>query len=533
MSQKLQQHNGYIADYYRKSSPNEDRQALSHETQKRMADVTWSALPDDFQLRRRQEFEPESATAFKLNKQRPVYQEMMSEAMTGKIFAVRAFNFSRMMRTPKETGEFVQLMQDGLVRFFVATSTGRIYRHDSSDDISDLMREGGANTKYSMDLGRSVKAGMETKARKGGHASGPVEFGFKPHRYFDDQGILQREVVPDEKRYHLIKALFVAAASGLSLSELVLWAKEKGYTLRATPKRPERFLSKTAIAGILHNPFYKGFRHFDGIITKWTDDPPAPIQLWERVQVVMSLNCTCGSRKKSPELRQNFIFDRCVFCSICGGHMSAYQRKIKSNGKVFVYYECKRRQESGKTGCGTCMRQDRLLAQYQAVLMRVVLPEEKLIVLREKLLEIHEEKMRARSEELTSLTKQYKELELALTEQVKALPKAITLGVSELTEAEISRLKAERQKIKMQLDAGHKDTTAWIEKAIRCFELVGLAQEAILYGSPQIRASVLNAISSKLSVDGEKLICQLRSPFEQVAKDDVRCLWWAILDSNQ
>lgn len=514
MPKKLLPHNGYIADYYRKSNSDKDKQVLSLGTQKRIADETWETLPSEIRANReRKEYEPESESAFKSSK-RVEYPKMIADAKVGKIFAVRAARFDRMVRNPEETGEFVQLMLDGIVRYFIATSTGRIYKYDSSDDIADLMKEGGANTKFSMDLGVRVKEGMISKAKSGGHVSGPVPFGFKPHRYFNELGQEVREVVPDEVRYRWIMLLFIEASLGTSLRDLVKWAKKEKLTLRATPDRSERPLSKTAIAGILHNPFYKGFRHFDGIVTEWTKTPPVPEQLWERVQIVMSINFTSGARKKNPNLRRHFIFDRCVFCNKCGSQLNAYNRTIKSNGKLFVYYECKKEQENGKTGCGSCIRQDRLLAQYEAKLSKVHLPEVALAELREKLTGLHEMKMKDRRVNLNYWNEQYAAKEEAITEQVKALPKSLALGVGHITEAEIERLKAEREGIKKHLDASHIETTNWIDKAVRSYELLHLAQEAIQHGSPKVRAAIVKAVTTNFDVDGKNLICKLRRAFD-------------------
>ncbi len=536
MPKNPQPHDGYIADYYRKSNPEKDKQVLSLGTQKRIADAAWETLPSEIrENRKRKEFEPESESAYKSLEKRTEYSKMIADAKEGKIFAVRAARFDRMVRNPEETGEFVQLMLDGIVRYFIATSTGRIYKHDCSDDIADLMREGGANTKFSMDLGVRVKEGMESKANLGGHVSGPVQFGFKPHRYFNEKGEEVHEVMQDGERYRWIMPLFVEASLGTSLRDLVKWAAapERRITLRATPERPERPLSKTTIAGILHNPFYKGFRHFDGIVTEWTKQPPVPLELWERVQIIMSINYTSGARKKNPDLRQHFMFDRCVFCIKCGNQLNVYDKKIKSNGKLFVYYECKKAQPDGKTGCGTCIRQDRLKTQYEAKLGKAQVPEVAVAELRIKLMGLHEEKMRSRTADLDYWNEKYQEKETAITEQVKALPKSLALGFGHITEGEIEKLKAEREQIKQQLDASHVETTNWIDKVVRSYELLHLVQEAINHGSPKVRAAMLKAVTTNFDVDGKKLICKLRSPFHEASLRDECPEWWAILDSNQ
>ncbi len=141
--------------------------------------------------------------------------------------------------------------------------------------------------------------------------------------------------------------------------------------------------------------------------------------------------------------------------------------------------------------------------------------------------------MRNRTVDLDYWNEKYQEKEAAITEQVKALPKTLALGMGHITEAEIERLKAEREQIKQDLDASHIETTNWIDKVVRSYELLHLVQEAMLHGSPRVRATIVKAVTTNFNVDGKTLICKLRSPFHESSLRDECPEWWTILGSNQ
>lgn len=77
----------------------------------------------------------------------------------------------------------------------------------------------------------------------------------------------------------------------------------------------------------------------------------------------------------------------------------------------------------------------------------------------------------------------------------------------------MTELRRQRDELQAQLYVGHEKGNAWIEKAIRSFEIIELLREAILFGSASPREMALKAIASNYSVEGKKLVWEPRSPF--------------------
>ena len=58
-----------------------------------------------------------------------------------------------------------------------------------------------------------------------------------------------------------------------------------------------------------------------------------------------------------------------------------------------------------------------------------------------------------------------------------------------------------------------------------------MLQEAIFYGSTRPRQLALMGVASNYTVEGDKLLPKLRTPFRQAAKRGECSEWWAGLDS--
>lgn len=90
----------------------------------------------------------------------------------------------------------------------------------------------------------------------------------------------------------------------------------------------------------------------------------------------------------------------------------------------------------------------------------------------------------------------------------------------------------ERDRLQADLNRTHEQGNEWIEKAMKCFELLKSAEEMIEYGSPRVREATLKAIASNYRVIDGKLVCELRSPFREALQQTDDQLWWSLGDSN-
>ncbi len=516
----------YVVGVCRKSQDREDRQIHSLDDQEKMVKEWYSDLPEE--IRRKHPLHTIRTARSAFHPDQPYLLELCEMADRGEVYCVVAVFENRISRNHEDTGRFIQRLSDGRIPFFETTS-GKHYKGDDSGTIFMLCIEGASSWKDSKDKGTIVLQRMEMRAQEGKHM-GRKSFGFKPNTHFSQDGREIRETLADEERLAHAITMYKMAATGIySLTDLDVWADKQGIRARPALNNPTGKLKRSAIAHILHDPYYKGEVWFNGKKAgKWTDNPPVPETLWNKVQIVMSGRNRNTARTKNQQLRRLFMCGNVMKCGKCGGQLSPYRIVKKKTGKMYVYYECK----SGK-GCKTLVEQSKLLAQHKAMQDAVLAGELELDAARDDLLKLHKQKAKEETLQRDKLEARYKKLQEEITDLLMQMKKAEALGVAGEIDAQIKKLVVERDALNAQLNRTHEESTAWIEKALKCFELLRSAQEMLLHGSPQIREGVLKAIASNYSVTDGKLVPDLRSPFREVLQKGERLEWWAILDSNQ
>jgi hypothetical protein len=191
----------------------------------------------------------------------------------------------------------------------------------------------------------------------------------------------------------------------------------------------------------------------------------------------------------------------------------------------YVYYECK----NLRTGCGVLVPQAALVEQLPALLSVVGLAGGDLEILRAKLLEFHERRSQTEIDDRREVNAENKRVVREIGDVFSQRKDAEALGVLDAVDLRLTELRAKRDELQARLNACHEQGTDWVEKAVRSFRLIELLQEAIFYGSRRPRELVLRAIASNYSVEGKRLVPELRSPFRQCAQRRGHPEWWSEL----
>jgi chromosome segregation ATPase len=105
-------------------------------------------------------------------------------------------------------------------------------------------------------------------------------------------------------------------------------------------------------------------------------------------------------------------------------------------------------------------------------------------------------------------------------------------GVLDAVDAKLATLKMRRDELQESIQQLHDESNDWIDHIIECFKLAKLAQEAIQYGSPEIRQAILNALSSNYFVKDGKLVCRPKSRCRERQGEAVCTIWGERWDSN-
>lgn len=184
-------------------------------------------------------------------------------------------------------------------------------------------------------LSEEAKKGLKEKAEDGIYPSGSVPIGYKTEK-------INKRTVPvvDEENKDVVIRLFQLYATGsYSLDSVIEKVESEGYRVSSknTVQNNSPRLIKSTIARIFRNPFYYGDFIWAGKLYKnGTHTPLITKDLWDKVQKILN-------SKRDNDLahynKLDFTYKGIFKCGECGRTITA-ERKIKANGKKYVYYKC-------------------------------------------------------------------------------------------------------------------------------------------------------------------------------------------------
>jgi len=494
--------------YCRKSTESEDRQVNSLQDQATMVGQHYARLPATerlYPLRILQE----AQSAY--HPGRPVFADIMRMADHGQVRGLIVVHPNRVSRNHADSGAFVQRLVEGMIPSLDTTS-GKRYTGQDSNDIFMLTLEGAMSWKDSRDKGDRILQAMRMRAAEGKNM-GPVRIGYRS--VFQSDGKTALELVPEVAP--LIQQFFELAGTG-TYSLRALMAEADRIGLRS---RGGKTLQLSAVHELLRDPLYKGFISFDGIVAKGRHEPIIEEPLWQRVQDILSGRRRNVGKPKDAGLRELFFFGSLIKCPACGRTLCPYRVKGK-----YIYYECRNPQRR----CGVLVPQPVLERQLPAVLDGMTPDAGDLEKLHGWLLAQHEQQSGKQNESEQARKEEYDKVVKEMGDIFSRRQEAEALGIVDVVDSRLAELRQRRDELQGGIKPSTEEEAAWPAKAVRSFTLVELLREAIFCGSSHPREMAFKAFASNFTVEGEKLIPKLRSPFRQCAEKGVVLEWWAGLD---
>lgn len=507
----------YWIGYARKSTDTEDKQVHSIDDQKDMIRKHYENLPIEEKQNLPLMMLDESRSAFSVG--RPIFKQMMTMAQEGQVHGVIAVQPSRISRNHYDTGAFIHTLVEGKIAC-LDTTLGKRYTKKDTSDIFMLTLEGAINWKDSADKGDRIRVAMQNRASEG-RVMGPAKIGYRNACTVIEGKVTDRRVEIDGAVAPKILRVFQFADSGTySYAGL---ATEAG-KMQLKGKKGAK-LSASSMEQMIKDPVYKGYYRFMGQTVKALHEAIIPEALWDHVQLMMSQRRKPSAKPKNLNLRELFVFGSVLKCPKCSHTLSPYQAK----GGRYIYYDCKNRQ----THCNVRISQALLADQLEPFLQSVHIDQEEMKRLRDELLKEHTVRSGSETQRRQSLQKEYEKAQQNILDTFSTLKEAEAIGIGAEIRERIEGLKTQRDALQAELNKTHEAGSEWIEKVIRSFDLFKLLQEAMIYGNARTRELCFNAVGSNYSVQGEKLVCNLRSPLKQKAESNGHISWWAGLDSNQ
>jgi DNA invertase Pin-like site-specific DNA recombinase len=308
--------------YARKSTEEEDRQALSIESQVReMTDLAQKEGLNVVELKR------ESHSSKEVG-QRVVYNEMLAEIRAGKYNGILTWAPDRLARNAGDLGAVVDLL-DSKHLVEIRTYTQKFTNNPNEKFMLMIL---GSQAKLENDQKViNVKRGLRARAEMG------FRPGLAPTGYLNEKDRDKRcQVRVDPKRSIVVRQIFEKVGNeGWSGRQVYRWLKKMGFKARS---------GKPLVLGnvylLLRKPFYYGEFEYPTGSGEWYQGKHTPIitkELFEKVQAAI------GDHYIPKTDSKEFAFTKLITCGYCGSGITADEKfkKLKDGGTSrHVYYRC-------------------------------------------------------------------------------------------------------------------------------------------------------------------------------------------------
>lgn len=499
-----------IADYFRKSSRDGEKQALSIPSQ----EIECNEFRSSKSL-------PKPIVVFKESKsakyagKREGFTEMVTLIEDGKINAILCWNLNRLARNMREGGILIDLLSEG--KLVIITSNGDVY--DETSDMSIVASLFGASKQFSMTLSRDVKRGQRNKAAAFGYGTSSAPIGFFNSKE-GEKGA--RWWYVDNERIWKVKKLFeLFLTERYSVGKICKYANDElKLTTPLKKKLGGRSVTLANTYKMLKNPVYAGFFIVQGKRYELNNDLPRVITEEEHKLLLEMI-----SNNKRPKVQKHdalfsgfilsdkndFIGQDVKFQLVCDcKHKFAYRDKThcpncekritqienpKYTSQAYYYNNRKKKAKLKYKSISEISITDKLLNE---VIDKIELPTLLLEWSKQYINELQDKEVSAglkvNSDRVTRQA-EYERKKIRTREMYRD---------EKITEEEYDFDMA-------KLDTDYKDLTQvpkLLDWATKMNELVDLSlciKETLIQGNFQAKRSILNKLGSNFIWDDEKL----------------------------
>lgn len=526
--------------YARKSTEEEERQALSLDTQLEKAREVFSDLDII-------EMPPESASAFTPNN-RPIFQEMLDRIDAGEAHGIIAWHPDRLSRNELDAAAITYRVRTGKI---IDLKFGS-YTFDNSPEGIMMLQMTMSQSQYSSaKLSKDVKRGNEKKIKMGWKP------GWAPTGYLNtpdmDKG--SKVIIIDPERFTIVRKMWDLMLTGnYTVPEVLDTASNDwGFTTRKTRKMGGGPLSRSALYGIFTNPFYAGVIRYNGEIHDGSHKPMVSLAEYDRVQNIL------GRKGKPRPKTHDITYRGPIMCGECACMVTAEikQKYIKSTGetKEYTYYHCTHKRPCSQKGSIT---ESQIEQEIESVLSGItIMPEFRdwaLEVLRENNDQEIDERSAIHEIQSKTLLVTQKQLDNLTKMRLKDL-----LSDEEYIEQK-EQLTAELRRHKESLRDTEERAGKWLELTEKTFDFATYAQENFATGDSITRREIFTTLGNsfilkdnKLNIEPsewfvpiqkqypaiERAFMQVRTNKKATSKEkemafvDIKSSWLRGLDSNQ
>jgi len=311
--------------YARKSSEDEERQALSIDSQ--VQEMSKVAERDQLSVIA---VKTEAHSA-KNSGEREVFNKIINDIKDKKYDAILTWHPDRLSRNAGDLGQLIDLMDNNLL---LEIKTYNQTFHNSPNEKFLLMILGSQAKLENDNKSINVRRGLRTLAERG-LWPGVAPIGYKNVGEKGNRGCVKI----DSLRAHIVQMMFEKAAEGWSQHRIRNWLREELNFVSPNGK----YLSLSTVQLILRRSFYYGEFEYPKKSGNWYKGAYKPLitkEFFDKVQLELK-----KKNRQTRIYRKDFAYTNLIKCGLCGSTVSAEEKfKVLKDGSIarYVYYGCNR-----------------------------------------------------------------------------------------------------------------------------------------------------------------------------------------------
>jgi len=488
--------------YSRKSTEEEDRQALSIESQKAEILRKFSDLEIVGILQ-------ESFSASKPG--RPIFNEMMTRLASGEADGIIAWHPDRLSRNPVDAGAIIYAVDTGVIKDLKFCS----YTFENSPEGKMFLSMTLSQSKYTTDkLSVDIKRGNARKAVIG-QPPGWALTGYRNVHL--DGGKVTWEIDERFKEgYRMI--LEEAKNPDASIKSLVEMSQRLGLKTRSGSdfclSVMDRWLRNKVLCGwfLMLGEYYK--TDFEPLISEdW----------WNEIQYAR------GYRSRPRTYKEfGFLLPGFIKCGECGSSIVTFEKrkyyKSTDNHAVYKYCTCGKRKKN--VPCHQpAMKESELIALVQENIEKIQIDGEVWELCKKLLRKKHKQEMNNQVATMARLQSQYK----GIKNQLGNLLDLRIRGVVDTDEEYLAKkegLQAEERRLAELLKDSDSNINKWLELAENYFKTAYQAQEIFKNGTLKQKRELIRVTGLNLYLQDKKLSFEHKMPYDILANRPDNCNWW-------
>jgi len=266
---------------------------------------------------------------------------------------------------------------------------------------------------------------------------------------------------------------------------------------------------------MLKNPIYIGYFRWNNILYKGKHSPIVSKELFNAVQGAFDRH----NRPKNPK-KHKFAFSALLTCGKCGCAITTEIKKVK-----YIYYHF-----TGYKGkcCNKAIRKEALIEKFGEIVKKVKIDSNLLNWLKEALKESHKDEKKYHNSQIENLQKQYTKYKNRLDKLYEdKLDGIITKEFFE----EKNKLWSKEQLDILTMIEKHKNANAnYFDQGIKILELTQKLYSVYFQKNSKEKGQLVNLLLSNCTLNDRNLYPVYKKPFNLLAEEPSRILWWCLLD---